>query len=137
MIYSIFGIKNENPEDFLDYLREEARRAEEMQKLTLKLSESEKILREKYIYILENGTLEAKVNLLASQYLSKLKFEQEKEEREWKAKVKQIQMKIVHNPEAGREADWTCPACKWTCSPYARHCQNCGQALYNEEYGKD
>lgn len=50
---------------------------------------------------------------------------------------KQIPKKIVHNPEAGREADWTCPACKWTCSPYARHCQNCGQALYNEEYGKD
>ena len=49
-----------------------------LQKLTLKLSESEKILREKYIDILENGTLEAKVNLLASQYLSKLKFEQEK-----------------------------------------------------------
>ena len=82
MIYSIFGIKNENPEDFLDYLREETRRAEEMQKLTLKLSESEKILREKYIDILENGPLEAKVNLLASQYLSKLKFEQEKEEKE-------------------------------------------------------
>lgn len=88
MIYSILGIKNEKPEDFLDYLREETRRTEEMQKLTLKLSESEKILREKYIDILENGTLEAKVNLLASQYLSKLKFEQEKEEREWKAKVK-------------------------------------------------
>lgn len=50
---------------------------------------------------------------------------------------KQIPKKIVHNPEAGREADWTCPACKWTCSPYARHCQNCGQALYNGEYGKD
>lgn len=50
---------------------------------------------------------------------------------------KQIPKKIVHNPEAGREADWTCPACKWTCSPYARHCQNCGQALYNEEYVKD
>lgn len=50
---------------------------------------------------------------------------------------KQIPKKIVHKPEAGREADWTCPACKWTCSPYARNCQNCGQALYNEEYGKD
>lgn len=50
---------------------------------------------------------------------------------------KQVAKKIVHNPEAGREADWTCPACKWTCSPYARHCQNCGQALYNGEYGKD
>lgn len=50
---------------------------------------------------------------------------------------KQIPKKIVHNPEAGRETDWTCPACKWTCSPYARHCQNCGQALCNEEYGKD
>lgn len=54
-----------------------------------------------------------------------------------KALEKQIPKKIVHKPEAGREADWTCPACKWTCSPYARHCQNCGQALYNEEYGKD
>ena len=46
---------------------------------------------------------------------------------------KRIPMKIVHNPEAGREADWTCPACKRTCSPYARHCQNCGQALYKED----
>ena len=53
------------------------------------------------------------------------------------AREKRIPMKIVHNLEAGREADWTCPACKWTCSPYVRHCQNCGQALYNEEYGKD
>lgn len=53
------------------------------------------------------------------------------------AREKQIPKKIVHNPEPGREADWTCPACKWTCSPYARHCQNCGQALYNEEYRKD
>lgn len=50
-----------------------------------------------------------------------------------KALEKQIPKKIVHNPEAGREADWTCPACKRTCSPYARHCQNCGQALYEED----
>lgn len=49
------------------------------------------------------------------------------------AREKRIPMKIVHNPEAGREADWTCPACKWTCSPYARHCQNCGQAIYKED----
>lgn len=133
MVYNIFGIKNENPEDFLEYLREESRRAEEMQKLTLKLAESEKVLREKYIDILENGTLEAKVNLLSNQYLSKLKFEQEKEDREWEAKLRQTPMKIVHNAEPGREADWTCPACKWTCSPYARYCQNCGQALYKED----
>lgn len=84
MVYNIFGIKNENPEDFLEYLREESRRVEEMQNLTFKLDESEEILREKYIDILENGTLEAKVNLLASQYLRKMKFEQEQEERKWK-----------------------------------------------------
>lgn len=50
---------------------------------------------------------------------------------------KQVPKKIIHNPDAGREADYTCPACKWTCSPYARYCQNCGQALYNEKYCKD
>lgn len=94
MIYSILGIKNDKPEEFSEYLREKARQAEEIQNLTSKLAESEKILREKYIDILENGTLDAKVNLLASKYLEKLKFEQEEEERKWKNNLEILGIKI-------------------------------------------
>lgn len=58
-------------------------------------------------------------------------------EKAVEALEKQTQKKILHDPAAGREADWTCPACKQTCNPYARYCQNCGQALHNEQYEKD
>lgn len=86
MVYNILGIKNENPEDFLEYLREKTRQSEEMKKLTSRLAESERELRNLYIDILENGALEDKVNLLASQYLARLKSEQEQEEEDRKMK---------------------------------------------------
>lgn len=58
-------------------------------------------------------------------------------EKAVEALEKRTPKKIVHNPEAGREAGWTCPDCERTCIPYARHCQNCGQVLYSEKHEKD
>lgn len=93
-MYGILGIKCEQSEKFLEHLKEESRRAEEMQKLTLRLAESERELRKISINILENGTMEDKVNLLASKYLGQLKFEQEKEEQEWKKKMEKSGIKM-------------------------------------------
>lgn len=86
----ILGIESEQIKNFLEYSKEEYRRSEENQRLTLQLAESERELRKISINILENGTTEDKVNLLASKYLNQLKSEQEKEEQEWKNKMKKL-----------------------------------------------
>lgn len=46
---------------------------------------------------------------------------------------KQIPKKIIHNPNGGRDADWLCPSCRRFCSPYAKFCQSCGQAVKRGE----
>lgn len=42
---------------------------------------------------------------------------------------KQIPKQIIHNPAGGRDNDWLRPSCGRFCSPYAKFCQSCGQAL--------
>lgn len=42
---------------------------------------------------------------------------------------KQIPKQIIHNPIGERDRDWLCPSCKNFCSPYAKYCPNCGQAV--------
>ena len=46
---------------------------------------------------------------------------------------KQIPKQIIHNPNGGRDGDWLCPSCGRFCSPYAKFCQSCGQALEKGE----
>lgn len=46
---------------------------------------------------------------------------------------KQIPKQIIHNPNRGRDEDWLCPSCGRFCSPYAKFCQSCGQALEKGE----
>lgn len=36
---------------------------------------------------------------------------------------------IIRNPGGEVDEDWLCPTCGKFCSPYAKHCQHCGQAV--------
>ena len=47
----------------------------------------------------------------------------------WEAREKQWVKDIIHNPDGGVDKDWLCPTCGKFCSPYSKHCQNCGQAV--------
>ena len=53
----------------------------------------------------------------------------------WEAREKQWVKDIIHNPDGGVDKDWLCPTCGKFCSPYSKHCQNCGQAV--KEQTKD
>lgn len=50
-------------------------------------------------------------------------------EEYWEAREKQWVKDIIHNPDGGVDKDWLCPTCGKFCSPYSKHCQNCGQAV--------
>lgn len=81
----------------LENLREEFRIAEEYQKLRSELVAHEAMVRKINIDILENGSLEDKVNLLTSKYLAQLKFEQEREDDTWKKMIEQLGIEAGKN----------------------------------------
>lgn len=45
------------------------------------------------------------------------------------ARERQRVKDIIHNPDSGVDEDWLCPTCGKFCSPYSKHCQNCGQSV--------